>query len=131
MTDTATSDLWWKNAAIYCADVATWLDPDGDGTGDLAGLTRRLDYLRGLGINTLWLMPFTYLRSLVEFLERRRGNAIFLGEANVSPEEQQCPVIWSGRPRARGCGRRSATPSRRTPRARTSRSAGTASARCA
>jgi maltose alpha-D-glucosyltransferase/alpha-amylase len=33
--------------------------------------------------------PITYLRSLVEFLERRRGDAIFLGEANVSPEEQQ------------------------------------------
>jgi maltose alpha-D-glucosyltransferase/alpha-amylase len=58
MTDKATSDLWWKNAVIYCADVATWLDSDGDGTGDLAGLTRRLDYLRGLGVNTLWLMPF-------------------------------------------------------------------------
>src|SRR5690348_4155112 len=58
MTDKATSDLWWKNAVIYCADVATWLDSDGDGTGDLAGLTRRLDYLWGLGINTLWLMPF-------------------------------------------------------------------------
>jgi maltose alpha-D-glucosyltransferase/alpha-amylase len=33
--------------------------------------------------------PITYLRSLVEFLERRRGDAIFLGEANVSPQEQQ------------------------------------------
>ena len=52
MTDKATSDLWWKNAVIYCADVATWLDSDGDGTGDLAGLTRRLDYLWGLGVNT-------------------------------------------------------------------------------
>src|SRR5512142_615476 len=58
MTDKATSDLWWKNAVIYCADVATWLDSDGDGTGDLAGLTRRLDYLWGLGVNTLWMMPF-------------------------------------------------------------------------
>ena len=58
MTDKAASDLWWKDAVIYCADVATWLDGDGDGNGDLAGLTRRLDYLSGLGISTLWMMPF-------------------------------------------------------------------------
>jgi maltose alpha-D-glucosyltransferase / alpha-amylase len=58
MTDKATSDLWWKDGVIYCADVATWMDSDGDGAGDLAGLTRRLDYLSGLGITSLWLMPF-------------------------------------------------------------------------
>jgi maltose alpha-D-glucosyltransferase/alpha-amylase len=58
MTDKATSDLWWKDGVIYCADVATLVDSDGDGAGDLAGLTRRLDYLSGLGITTLWMMPF-------------------------------------------------------------------------
>ncbi|GAA4614999.1 alpha-amylase family protein [Actinoallomurus liliacearum] len=58
MTDKATSDLWWKNAVVYCVDVATWLDTDDDGVGDLSGLTRRLDYLGGLGVNCLWLMPF-------------------------------------------------------------------------
>jgi hypothetical protein len=31
MTDKATSDLWWKDGVIYCADVATWVDSDGDG----------------------------------------------------------------------------------------------------
>jgi Alpha amylase, catalytic domain len=56
MSDKATSDLWWKDAIIYCADVATWRDSDGDGIGDLAGLTGRLDYLSGLGITTLWML---------------------------------------------------------------------------
>jgi trehalose synthase len=54
----ATSDLWWKNAVIYCVDVETFLDSDGDGCGDLVGLTERIDYLAGLGVSCLWLMPF-------------------------------------------------------------------------
>src|SRR3954462_5425373 len=52
------SDLWYKNAVIYNCDVRTYLDANGDGVGDFRGLTRRLDYLGGLGITALWLMPF-------------------------------------------------------------------------
>jgi trehalose synthase len=54
----STGDLWWKNAVIYCADVETYYDSDGDGIGDLAGLTQRVDYLAELGVTCLWLMPF-------------------------------------------------------------------------
>ena len=54
----ATSDLWWKNAVVYCLDVETFLDSDGDGCGDLRGLTDRIDYLAGIGVSCLWLMPF-------------------------------------------------------------------------
>ena len=54
----ATSDVWWKNAVIYCLDVETFLDADGDGCGDLQGLCERMDYLAGLGIGCAWLMPF-------------------------------------------------------------------------
>ena len=49
MKITDTSDLWWKNAIIYCLDVETYLDSDGDGTGDLQGLAQRIDYLAQLG----------------------------------------------------------------------------------
>ena len=54
----ATSDLWWKDAVFYCLDVEMFYDHDGDGCGDLTGLTERVDYLAGLGISCLWLMPF-------------------------------------------------------------------------
>ena len=54
----ATSDLWWKNAVIYCVDTQAFLDTNGDGVGDIDGLTQRIDYLAGLGITCLWLMPF-------------------------------------------------------------------------
>ena len=50
MSSKATSDLWWKNAVVYCLDVETFLDSDGDGCGDLPGLTERIDYLAGLGV---------------------------------------------------------------------------------
>jgi maltose alpha-D-glucosyltransferase / alpha-amylase len=51
-------DLWYKNAVIYCLSVGTFMDANGDGIGDFQGLMRRLDYLHGLGITTIWLMPF-------------------------------------------------------------------------
>ncbi|UPK27273.1 alpha-amylase family protein [Bradyrhizobium sp. 195] len=51
-------DLWYKNGVIYCLSVGSYMDADGDGIGDFKGLLRRLDYLHGLGITTIWLMPF-------------------------------------------------------------------------
>jgi maltose alpha-D-glucosyltransferase/alpha-amylase len=52
------NDLWYKNAIIYCLSVATYMDANGDGIGDFQGLMRRLDYLQGLGVTAIWLMPF-------------------------------------------------------------------------
>lgn len=52
------TDLWYKNAIVYCLSVRAFMDSDGDGVGDFQGLTRRLDYLQGIGVTTLWLMPF-------------------------------------------------------------------------
>src|SRR5262249_20241258 len=52
------ADLWYKNGIIYCLSVGTYMDANGDGVGDSKGLLRRLDYLHGLGITAIWLMPF-------------------------------------------------------------------------
>ena len=52
------NDLWYKNAVIYCLSVGTYMEADGDGAGDFRGLMRRLDYLHGLGVTAIWLMPF-------------------------------------------------------------------------
>jgi maltose alpha-D-glucosyltransferase/alpha-amylase len=52
------NDLWYKNSVLYCLHVGSYLDANGDGIGDFQGLTRRLDYLAGLGVTCLWLMPF-------------------------------------------------------------------------
>ena len=54
----AITDLWYKNAVIYCLSVGTFMDSNGDGVGDFAGLMRRLDYLHGLGVTAIWVMPF-------------------------------------------------------------------------
>ena len=50
-------DVWWKSAVFYCADIQTFQDSDGDGQGDLRGMTDRLQYLADLGVTVLWLMP--------------------------------------------------------------------------
>jgi len=52
------NDLWYKNAVTYCLSVSTFMDANGDGIGDFEGLMRRLDYLDGLGVTAIWLMPF-------------------------------------------------------------------------
>jgi maltose alpha-D-glucosyltransferase/alpha-amylase len=50
--------LWYKNTVVYSLDLESFMDSDGDGVGDFEGLSRRLDYLQSLGVETLWLAPF-------------------------------------------------------------------------
>src|SRR5437867_12073266 len=49
--------LWYKDAIFYEVYVRGFADSNGDGNGDLRGLTEKLDYLRDLGVDCLWLMP--------------------------------------------------------------------------
>jgi alpha-glucosidase len=46
---------WWRNAVIYQVYPKSFLDTDGDGVGNIAGVTARLDYLAGLGVDAVWL----------------------------------------------------------------------------
>lgn len=49
--------LWWKNAVIYQVYPRSFMDSDGDGIGDLMGITSKLDYLQWLGVDAIWLSP--------------------------------------------------------------------------
>lgn len=52
------SDLaWWQRGVLYEIYARSFLDANGDGVGDLAGITARLDYLQWLGIDAIWLTP--------------------------------------------------------------------------
>ncbi|MBS1814458.1 MAG: DUF3459 domain-containing protein [Acidobacteria bacterium] len=48
---------WWKNAVIYEIYPRSFQDSDGDGVGDIKGITSRLDYLQSLGVDAIWLTP--------------------------------------------------------------------------
>ena len=49
---------WWRDAVIYQIYPRSWADSDGDGVGDLPGITSRLEHLRDLGVDAVWLSPF-------------------------------------------------------------------------
>jgi alpha-glucosidase len=62
MRDTSGADLlgreWWRHAVIYQIYPRSWADADGDGLGDLPGITARLTHLADLGVDAVWLSPF-------------------------------------------------------------------------
>ncbi len=54
----AVDPLWYKDAVVYQLHVKSYMDANGDGIGDFAGLLTKLDYIASLGVNTIWLLPF-------------------------------------------------------------------------
>ena len=53
----ASADPWWKHAVIYEIYPRSFQDSNGDGLGDLNGITQRLDYLKDLGVDAIWIAP--------------------------------------------------------------------------
>ncbi len=49
---------WYKDAVVYQLHIKAFFDSNNDGIGDFAGLTEKLDYVKDLGVNTIWLLPF-------------------------------------------------------------------------
>ncbi|GKS93880.1 maltose alpha-D-glucosyltransferase [Acidovorax sp. SUPP2825] len=56
--DTSDDPQWYRDAVIYQLNVKAFFDTNGDGVGDFKGVTAKLDYVKDLGVNTIWLMPF-------------------------------------------------------------------------
>lgn len=54
------SPAWWKEASVYQIYPASFFDSNGDGIGDIAGITSKLDYISGLGVDVIWLSPGTF-----------------------------------------------------------------------
>lgn len=85
-------DRCWKNQVVYCLDVETFLDADGDGVGDFQGLVNRADYLEELGIDCVWLMPFYPSAQLdagydvTDYLVRRHADPV---RKRISPRSPQ------------------------------------------
>jgi maltose alpha-D-glucosyltransferase/alpha-amylase len=57
-TAAAADPQWYKDAIVYELHVKAFFDSNNDGIGDVPGLTEKLDYIRDLGVNTVWLLPF-------------------------------------------------------------------------
>lgn len=57
---------WWRGAAIYQVYPRSFCDTDGDGVGDLRGITEKLDYIASLGVDAVWISPF-YVSPMRDF----------------------------------------------------------------
>ncbi len=62
----ANNTEWWKNATIYQIYPRSFADSNGDGIGDFKGITEKLDYVKSLGVDAIWLSPF-FKSPMVDF----------------------------------------------------------------
>ena len=107
MRVSATSDLWWKNAVVYCLDVETY-------AGDVTGFIQRIDHIADLGASCVWLMPLyptpnqddgyditDYLGygDIVYVLQSPKATLTLTGRGNPATRKGAAQVELSYRPR--------------------------------
>ena len=76
-------DPWWRHAVIYEIYPRSFQDSNGDGIGDLNGITSRMDYLEGLGVDAIWIAPYCPQWFIAAGPERARY--IYYKNVNRSP----------------------------------------------
>jgi alpha-glucosidase len=105
---------WWQEAVLYQIYPRSFADSDGDGMGDLPGITARLEYVRDLGVDGVWVSPF-YLSPMndagYDVADYRRVDPVFgstadadalLRRARPRPEPHVLRArVVPGRPRRR------------------------------
>ncbi len=95
------ADPWWKHAVIYEAYPRSFQDSNGDGVGDLKGITERVDYLQALGINAIWLSPiypspqvdFGYDISDYENVDPQYGNLVDFDQLVAEAKKRNIRII--------------------------------------
>ena len=82
----AGNEIWWRGAVLYQIYPRSFADSDGDGMGDLPGITSRLDYVRDLGVDGIWVSPF-YLSPMndagYDVADYRRVDPVFGSTADA------------------------------------------------
>lgn len=66
---------WWKDAAVYQIYPSSFNDTNGDGIGDLPGIIEKLDYLKELGVNVVWLSPSASYLHVIFFIYHGLGRS--------------------------------------------------------
>jgi alpha-glucosidase len=97
----SSDQTWWKNAVIYEIYPRSFQDSNGDGIGDLNGITQRLDYLRTLGVDAIWLSPvypspqvdFGYDISDYENIDPQYGNLKDFDHLVAEAEKRHIRII--------------------------------------
>ena len=89
-SDAAADPNWWRQASVYQIYPRSFSDSNGDGIGDIKGITAKVPYLKALGIDAVWLSPF-YPSALADGATTSTTTATSIPSWVPSPTSTRCP----------------------------------------